>query len=84
MRACNPALSQRCPGTVPARLVRIWRLGMAGVKGKKHSDESKLKMSAAKKGKRMSDEAKLKMSAAEKGKRMSDETKLKMSAARKC
>ena len=46
--ACNPALSQRCPGTVPARLVRIWRLGMAGVKGKKHSDEAKLKMCAAK------------------------------------
>ena len=82
-------IPSRCPGTVPARLLRIWRLGMT-VKGKKHSDESKLKMSAAKKGerhpnsgKKLSDETKLKMSAAKKGKRMSDESELKISAAKK-
>ena len=62
-------IPSRCPGTVPARLLRIWRLGMT-VKGKKHSDESKLKMSAAKKGKRHPNS----------GKKLSDETKLKMSA----
>ena len=74
MRAFNPALSQRCPGMVPARLVRIWRLGMAGFfKGKKHSDETKLKISAATKGERNPYF----------GKKHSDETKLKMSAARK-
>ena len=46
------------------------------VKGKKQSDESRLKTSAAKKGE-------LKMSAAKKGKRMSDESELKISADKK-
>ena len=46
------------------------------VKGKKQSDESRLKTSAAKKGE-------LKVSAAKKGKRMSDESELKISADKK-
>ena len=54
-----------------------------GFFGKKHSDETKLKLSAAKKGKRMSDETKLKISAAKKGKRMSDESKLQNTSLQK-
>ena len=53
------------------------------VKGKKHSDESKLKISAALKGRKHSDETKLKMSAAKKGKRMSDESKLQNTSLQK-
>ena len=50
---------------------------------RKHSEETKAKMSAAKKGVPKSEETKAKMSAANMGKVHSDETKAKMSAAGK-
>jgi hypothetical protein len=52
-------------------------------KRRKHSEETKAKMSAAKKGVPKSEETKAKMSAANMGKVHSDETKAKMSAAGK-
>ena len=52
-------------------------------KGKKHSEETKKKMSEAKKGKQLSEEHKKKMSEAKKGKQLSEETKKKMSEALK-
>jgi len=50
--------------------------------GKKHSDETRKKLSLTHKGKKMSEECRLKMSLANKGKKrkpMSEETKLKIS-----
>jgi hypothetical protein len=51
--------------------------------GRKHSDESKKKMSESALGKKMSDESKKKMSESALGKKMSDETKKKMSESAK-
>ena len=51
--------------------------------GKHHSDETRLKMSAALKGRNNSDETRQKMSEAHKGKHHSEETRLKMSASLK-
>ena len=50
---------------------------------RKHSEETKAKISAAKMGVPKSDETKAKISAAKMGKVHSDETKAKMSAAGK-
>ena len=52
-------------------------------KRRKHSEETRAKISAAKKGVPKSEETKAKMSAANMGKVHSDETKAKMSAAGK-
>ena len=64
--------------------------GGEGFSGRKHSEETKLKMSESQKGKHLSDESKLKMSEAQKGennpmygKHHSEETKLKMSESQK-
>ena len=51
--------------------------------GTHHSEETRLKMSAAGKGKTLSEETRLKMSVARKGKTFSEETKQKLSAAKK-
>jgi len=48
-------------------------------KGKKHSEETKIKMSEAKKGKKRSEETKRKMSVGQSGRKHSEETKRKMS-----
>ena len=52
-------------------------------RGKKRSEESKAKMSAAKKGKQLSEETKTKMSAAKKGTTFSEEHKRKLAEAHK-
>jgi group I intron endonuclease len=49
-------------------------------KGKRNSEETKKKMSAAKKGKLASEESKLKMSVAQKGRTVTEETRAKISA----
>lgn len=54
-----------------------------GCKGKKLSEETKSKMSAAKKGKKHSDDTKAKISAAQIGRKRSDATKAKIAAAQK-
>jgi len=50
--------------------------------GRKHTEETKAKMSAAGKGRRMSDEQKAQVSAVHKGKTLSAETRQKLSQAR--
>ncbi len=52
------------------------------MKGKKHSEESRMKMSLIKKGKKHSKESRMKMSLIKKGVRKSNETKKKMSLAK--
>ena len=57
---------------------------MEGVnRGRKHSEEAKLKMSEVNKGRKHSTETKVKISEAMKGNKHSEETKLKMSEAKK-
>jgi len=66
-------LSESHKGQVP------WNKGKKIGQGKKHSEESKQKMSEAKIGKKHTEESKQKMSEARLGKHMSDETKRKIS-----
>ena len=51
--------------------------------GRKHTDETKAKMSATKRGKKKSPETLAKMSASNKGRKVSAETRAKMSAVKK-
>ena len=51
--------------------------------GKKHSEETRKKISEANKGKHLSEETRIKISEAQKGKKRSEETRIKMSAAAK-
>ena len=51
-------------------------------RGKKLSEETRAKISAANKGKKRSEETKAKISAARKGKKLSEETRAKMSEAK--
>lgn len=50
-------------------------------KGRKCSEETKAKISAAKRGRKLSDEHRAKISAAGRGRKLSEETKAKISAA---
>lgn len=60
-------------------IVNKVKIKSSGMKGKKHSEETKLKLSKASKGRKHTDESKLKISKALKGKKHSEETKLKIS-----
>ena len=50
-------------------------------KGRKHTEETKRKMSEAKKGRKLSEDTKRKISDALKGRKLSEETRRKMSEA---
>lgn len=58
-------------------------IGVKGFLGKKHSEETKRKMSMSAKGRHLSDETRRKVGEASKGRKMSDEAKRKISKAMK-
>ena len=60
-----------------------FRVGSKGHTGKKHDEQSRAKMSAARQKRVISDETRAKTSATLKGRIISDETRAKMSAALK-
>lgn len=63
--------------------LKLHKKGNTNMKGKRHSEEAKRKMSEAAKGRTLPEEIKRKISETEKGKKVSEETKRKISEANK-
>ena len=66
-----------------AEHIKLHKIGNKNSLGKKHSEQTKEKISAANKGKKRSEQTKAKISAVHKGKKLSDEHKAILIAANK-